>query len=273
LYEHESPYHRIHVDDRDGIRMVWFERNRQSSMYLDDPFETDIEYCGYLHLTLAVQPEATRTLVIGLGGGTVVKRMWRDYPTMRLDSVELDPEVADIAREFFALPDDERIRVIVGDGRAFVDTCADTYDIVIVDAFDEDRVPRPLVTEEFMRATRDRLAPGGVAAWNVIGTLTGAHSKLFRSLHRTASNVWSRVWVFPVGLANAQPDDVHNIIVIATDCDLSEDELLDRIACRVDGIVTVPCFDRFGDDLLRASVRTGDAPLLLDPPAAARGRG
>ena len=61
-------------------------------MYLDAPFDTDFEYPGYFHVALAMKPDAIRTLVIGLGGGTVVKRMWRDYPEMRIDSVELDPE-------------------------------------------------------------------------------------------------------------------------------------------------------------------------------------
>ena len=40
--------------------------------------ETDFEYPGYLHISLAIVPRPSRALVIGLGGGSVVKRMWRD---------------------------------------------------------------------------------------------------------------------------------------------------------------------------------------------------
>lgn len=267
----DSAFHRLRVTDDRGVRLLKFERNQQSSMHLDDPFETDIEYVGYLHLTLAVVPEPARVLVIGLGGGSLVKRMWRDYAPVHVDAVEIDPEVVEVARGLFELPDDERIRVVVGDGRAFVDTCAERYDIIVVDAFDDDRIPRPLTTEEFMRTCRDLLAPGGVIAYNVIGSVYGPHSKHFRSLHRTARNVWPRIWSFPVGIAEDARDQTRNIVMLATDAELDDEELLSRIVSRVDGRVSVPGFELMAEDLYRGRVRSGDVPLLLDPHPAARG--
>lgn len=262
----------MYVSDDCGVRSLRFEHNRQSSMYVADPFETDIDYCGCLHLTIAVQPRATRMLAIGLGGGTVVKRMWRDYPHMRIDAVELEPEIVEIARTLFALPDDPRIRVHVGDGRAFLEAGGGTWDVIVIDAFDDDRIPRPLLTEEFMRTCRDHLAPGGVVAYNVIGTVTGAHSKPFRSLMRTASNVWPRLWAFTVGRLETSPNSIYNVIVLATESDLPDDELLERIADRVGGMVTVPGFPGFGENLYRGRVRMGDVPILSDPVKGARGR-
>lgn len=267
----DSAHHPIHITDDGAWRIMRFEHNQQSSMALDDPFETSIEYVDYLHITLAIKPDAARTLVIGLGGGSVVKRMWRDYPGMHIDAVEIDPAVIDIAREHFGLPDDERIDVFVGDGREFAETTANTYDIAIVDAFDDDRVPRHLTTEEFMRTLRDRLSPDGVVAYNFIGSLSGPRSKAFRSLHRTASNVWRKIWLFPIGYG-AKPNDANfNIVMLATDAVFSADELLERIASRVDGLVTVRAFERFGEDLYRGSIRKGDVPLLLDEGSATRG--
>lgn len=265
MYTHDSPHHRIHVTDADGVRSLRFEHNRQSSMYLDDPFSTDIEYCGYLHLTLAVRPDAARTLIIGLGGGSVVKRMWRDYPGMHIDVVELDPEIVEIARVLFSVPEDGRIRIAVQDGRDFLSGSTESYDVIIVDAFDDDRIPRPLLTEEFMRECRDHLTPGGVAAWNVIGTVTGEYSKPFRCLHRTASNVWPWIRTFAIGRHESMPDAVYNVIVLAADTELTDDEFETRIADRVDGRVTVPGFGHFGEDLYRGPVRTGDVPILTDP--------
>jgi spermidine synthase len=263
IHTSTSPYHVINVTDYGFIRVLRFTRNRQSSMYLDSPFDTDFEYPGYFHISLAVKPDAARTLVIGLGGATVVKRMWRDYPEMRIDAVELDPEVVDVAYRFFALPQDERIRVFAGDGRTFVETCTDEYDIAIIDAFDEDQVPRPLTTEEFMRTLRDRLAPDGVAAYNFIGAAKGERSKPFRSLHRTLRNVWRTVWVFVVN--DGVESEGTNLMLFATDAPLTTDELLARIADRVGGRVTVPAFELFVDDLYRGEIRGGDVPITVDP--------
>ena len=247
IYSHTSAHHEIEVTDHGFIRVLSFARNRQSSMYLDAPFDTDFEYPSYLHLTLAVKPDATRTLVIGLGGGTVVKRMWRDYPEMRIDAVELDPEVVDVAHRYFALPEDERIQLFVDDGRHFVESRAETYDIVIVDAFDDDVIPPPLAAPEFMRTLRNRLAAGGAVAFNFMGVEAGDGSEPFRELHRTLSAAWDRVRVFVVN--EGVLSGAKNLILLATDAELTEAQLRERIADRVDGLVTVPAFQLFGDDL------------------------
>ncbi len=262
--EIDTAFHRLRITDNDGVRLLRFERNRQSSMYLDDPFETDFEYPGYLHLPIAIRPEASRTLILGLGGGSVVKRMWRDYPQMHVDVVEIDSGVVDVARTYFALPEDERICVYVSDGRNFLASVTTLYDIVIVDAFDDDRMPRDLTTEEFLRDVRDHLEPGGVLAYNCIGAVYGPRSKPFRSLYRTVANIWRHVWVFPIGISDDVSDKTRNIILLATDTSLHTDELLDRIASRVDGLVTVPKFERFGEDLYRQRIRSGDVPFIFD---------
>ncbi len=264
IYSHSSPFHDIHVEELGHLRMLRFARNRQSTMFLDAPFDTDLEYAAYLHTTLAIKPDAARTLVIGLGGGSVVKRMWRDYPAMRIDAVEIDPEIVEVAHRFFALPKDKRIRVFVGDGREFVDQTPKTYDIVIVDAFDEDRVPRRLTTEEFMRAARDRLAPDGVVAYNFIGAPKGDLSKPFRGLYRTLRNVWRGVWVFAI--EEGVLAEGSNLVLVASDADVSDDQFRSRLADRVGGLVTVPAFERFGEDLYRGEIRTGDVAIISDPP-------
>jgi spermidine synthase len=264
IYTCASAYHAITVTEIGYRRILRFEHNRQSSMYTDDPYETDFEYPGYFHLALAIRPDSTRTLVIGLGGGTVVKRMWRDYPDMRIDAVEIDPAVVDVARRFFALPDDVRIRVVTGDGRRFLETTPERYDIVIIDAFDDGSVPVPLRTEECLRAVRDRLEEGGVIVYNVIGTLTGDRSKPIRGLYRQLAGVWRHVWVFVI--EEGVDAEGNNLIMLASDTEITVDELRERIADRVNGRVTVPAFHLFGRDLYTRPIRTGDVRTLTDPP-------
>ncbi|MGV8083870.1 MAG: spermidine synthase [Coriobacteriia bacterium] len=271
-YEHNSGRHRLKVVDHENVRSLKFERNYQSSMSLSDPYATDIEYVGYLHLTLAIKPDARRTLAIGLGGGTIVKQMWRDYPGMRIDAVEIDPEVVEVARAYFALPEDERIGIYLGDGREFLEYGNDTYDIIVVDAFEDDRVPRQLLTEEFLREARSHLSHDGVIAYNYIGALHGGASRGFRSLYRTVSNVWRQVWVFRVNIGG-WVGDTSNIILLATDRREPYAQLEERIASRVGGLVRVPGFERFAEDVHLEGIRTGDVPILADErPAKPRKR-
>lgn len=268
--EFDSRYHRIHVVDNGAVRLMRFERNHQSSMLIEDPYDTDIEYVHYLHLPLAVRPQAERTLVVGLGGGSLVRRMWRDYPWMHIDSVEIDAEVVEVARAYFGLPEDERLSVFVDDGRNFIESSDDTYDIIVMDAFDDDHVPRRLLTEEFLLACRDRLSPDGVLAYNIIGAVYGDKSKPFRSFYRTLATIWKTVFVFIVDFEADRADFTRNLIVLATDVPMTQDDLLERIASGVDGLVSVPRFRLFGEDLYRSKVRSGDVPTLTDGGPARR---
>lgn len=264
-YETDSR-HRLKVVDHEGVRSLKFERNHQSSMSLTDPYATDIEYIGYLHLALAIKPDAARSLAIGLGGGTIVKQMWHDYPWMHIDAVEIDPEVIEIARSYFALPENDRIGIYLGDGREFLEYSNESYDIIIVDAFEDDHVPRQLLTEEFCREARDHLSHDGVVVYNYIGALHGGSSRGFRSLYRTACNVWRQVWVFRVNIGG-WIGDTSNIIMLATDRREPYAYLEQRIATRVGGLVKVPGFERFAEDVHLEGIRTGDVPILADEQA------
>lgn len=265
LFRADTQYHRITVTEDADARHLRFDRSHQSAMALGDPYETRIRYPDYFHLALAVKPDARRVLVLGLGGGSVTKRMWRDYPEMRIDSVEIDPVVIDVARRYFGLPEDGRLRVFTEDARRYVQRAEGEYDVVIVDAYYSDSLPFHLTTEEFFSEIDDRLAPDGVVAYNVISSLVGSRSKLFRSMYLTAGGVWDHLWAFPIGYgSDGLTTTNRNIIMLATDADVTEAMLRDRIERRVDGRVSVPGFSGMEDDLYTGTVKLADVPRLTD---------
>jgi len=265
LFQQDTQYHRITVTEGDGARHLRFDRSHQSAISLDDPYESRIRYPDYMHLALALHPEPERVLVLGLGGGAITGRFWHDYPDVAVDSVEIDPVVVDVARKYFWLPEDERSRVFVEDARRYVQTTSETYDIVIVDAYYSDALPFHLTTDEFLREVKAVMAPDGVLAYNVISAPEGEKSELFRSMYRTAQGVWNDIWVFPIGLGeDANTLALRNIIVLATDTHVTEQELRTAIASRVDGRVTVDGFAEMADDLYTAPVAVADVPPLTD---------
>jgi len=265
LFRADTQYHRITVTEDATTRHLRFDKSNQSAIDIADGFTSRIRYPDYLHLPLAVKPDAARVLVLGLGGGAVSKRYWRDYPSVKVDSVEIDPVVVDVSRTYFGLPEDERLRVFVADARRYVQTTKDTYDIVIIDCYYNEALPFHLTTEEFLKEVKARLAPDGVVAYNVIGAVEGDKSRLFRSMYRTAGGVWDHLWVFPIGIGSDKlAISRRNIIVLATDADLTTADLLARIAGRVGGRVSVPGFAEMGSDLYTGMVRAADVPKLTD---------
>ena len=265
MFEAKTKYHRLRVTEEAGVRLLRLDRSPQSSMRVDDPFDTDFEYPQYLHLAIALKPDATRTLVVGLGGGTVVKQMWSAYPDMEIDAVEIDSGVVDVARRFFELPEDDRVRVFVNDGRTFLESAESTYDIVMLDAYDDDRLPYHLTTREFFETVRARLVPDGVVAYNVIGAIDGDWSKPFRSLHRTMGMVWRKVVVFAIGIgSDHRRGEIRNIILLGTDAQCDNEQLAANIKSRVGGRVSLPGFEDLARDHFIGGIRGGDVPVLED---------
>ena len=112
IYRKDTQYHRLWVTEDAEERTLRFDRSRQSAMYLNDPYETSFRYPNYLHLVMAAKPDAKRVLIVGLGGGSLVKRMLRDYPETKIDVVEIDPVVVDVAKRMFELREDPRLRIL-----------------------------------------------------------------------------------------------------------------------------------------------------------------
>jgi spermidine synthase len=218
VHTKDSQYHRIAVVEDDDSRYLRFDSSFQSGMYKDDPYRTRFEYSDYLQLPLAYRPDTRRILYVGLGGGSAPKRTWRDFPATRIDVVELDPEVVDVAYEYFAVPRDPRLRVEVEDGRRFLAANDGPWDAIVIDAFYSDSIPFHLATREFLELARSRLAPGGVVSTNIIGAVRGADSRLFRSMLRTYRAVFPTVAIHPV-LSKGERDltGIRNVILVAGD--------------------------------------------------------
>jgi spermidine synthase len=116
---------------------------------------------------LLFHPRPARALKIGLGGGSLVKFLWRRLSRLRMRVVELDPRVVRVAREQFHLPgDDARLAVEIGDGaEALAPECCD---LLVVDAFADEHPPAALVSQAFFDAAWLALEAPGALVLNLM---------------------------------------------------------------------------------------------------------
>lgn len=272
LLEMDSFYNHIRVAESGGARYMDFDNLRQSAMLLKDPWELYLRYSRFLALALAFQPEPKRALVLGLGGGSFPKRLYRDFPQLVVDVADIDPEVLAIAKRYFHVPEDARMRLHAKDGRRFIQETDAKYDLIFLDAYNSDTVPFHLTTREFYREAQARLAPGGVLVSNLIGVLRGPQSTFFRSMHRTLAEAFPSVHVIPVhSVAWGFPSYEINIIQIATQekAPLTRGELMMR-AGRVGGkLVPASELTEYASYLLEVPIPVSDVPSLTDDYAPA----
>jgi len=170
-YDCESKYYRIRVVDypKEGRRCLHFSKSRgiQSSMILADPIQLDLRYSRTMVAGLALHPAPRDVLLVGLGGASIPKFIQKHFPDVRLDIVEIDPDVVRVCQEWFEFKGTPNTRVVVMDGRMYLKRSPKPYDVIMLDAYAADRIPFHLTTLEFIQLVKSRLKPGGVAVSNL----------------------------------------------------------------------------------------------------------
>ena len=153
----------IAVSEARGLRTLHVGGEAiQSAMRLDDPFALALDYTRCMMAFLLFHPEPREALMIGLGGASLPKFFHKHLKRTKVRVVELDPRIAAIAREQFALPSE--VEVEIGDGaEALAPQCCD---VLVVDAYhDELHVPE-LASAEFYDAAWLALDEPGVLVVN-----------------------------------------------------------------------------------------------------------
>jgi spermidine synthase len=215
LYETQTPYQELEVTQINDTRTLYLDDQQHSAMDVDRPTRHVFEYTRYFHLPylLADDPDdIDRVLFIGGGGFTGPKRFVEEYDAT-VDVVEIDPEVIDVAKRYFAVDEShERLNIYQGDGRRYLRETNRSYDLIVLDAYKKDKVPFQLTTVEFFELAESRLSADGMLYANVISAESGPASKFYRAEYRTMSEVYPQVYTFPTVGGSI----VQNIQLVAT---------------------------------------------------------
>ncbi len=156
-------------EDSRGLRVLRFSEGgaRQSVVKPGDPDHLELAYTRAFPVTLAWVPQPRRILVVGLGGGSIPRFLHHRLPEATIDAVELDPGVVKLARELFDVQEDDRLRLHVADGRAWIERASQRYDLVVLDAYGASAPPPALITREFLASVRSLLTDQGLVVGNL----------------------------------------------------------------------------------------------------------
>jgi spermidine synthase len=173
VFDGRSRYNRVLVVDEGDRRSLYFgdlQQATQSTITKSDPRAVPMEYLRHAGSGLAFAKSRATALVVGLGGAAFPMLLRRILPAMRIDVVELDPLVREVARDFFGLIEDARLRVHIADGAEFMHGARARWDVIMLDAYGHSSIPEPLATTAFFADVARRLAPGGIVIANISDT-------------------------------------------------------------------------------------------------------
>jgi spermidine synthase len=199
VWTRNSVYGSLAVVESEGARSLY--ENGLRLFTVPDPEAAE----EAVHYALLEHPSPRSALLIGGGvNGSAAQAL--QHGLARLDYVELDPAVLDIAREFFprewaALQADPRVRVHVADGRLFVKTTTARFDVIVVNLPDpQTALLNRFYTAEFFEEAARRLSDTGVLAFSLTGSenyIPANLAELLRCMNQTARSVFPEVTAMP----------------------------------------------------------------------------
>jgi len=217
--ERESPYNYIQVVRvGDEMQLVLNEGLGIHSIYNPHQALTRGPWdyfmvAPYFNKPPFTQKQVHRVAVIGLGAGTIARQFTAVYGPIPIDGVEIDGTIVDLARQYFAM-NEPNLHVVVQDGRYFLRTTTQQYDVIGIDAYQQPYVPFQLTTLEFFREVRAHLSPTGVAVINAGRTC--CDFRLVEALAQTMRAAFANVYIIDT-------QRFENSLVIGTNAPTSLD--------------------------------------------------
>jgi spermidine synthase len=161
----------VYVSEKFGVRTLYIGSDTvQSSMRLARPNDLELAYTRSMMAFLLFHPDPQQVLMIGLGGGSLAKFIYHRLPATQVVAVEINPQVAAVARELFYLPvEDARFSVVISDGAEYLSDGKRTADIIMLDGYDAESQVEALSALGFYRDCARALSESGVLVVNLWG--------------------------------------------------------------------------------------------------------
>jgi spermidine synthase len=179
------------VFDEGNLRFMYFsQKSVQSAMKINAPDEL---LCGYTSAMLAfllANPAPQHILMIGLGGGSLVKFCHRHLPESRITVLEIDADVIALREQFMIPADDDRLQIIHADALTYLKQNAMQVDVILLDGFDINGLVDELNTANFYVACDKALKPHGI----LVANMWGKRKQLVSLLTALRTQFEQRVW-------------------------------------------------------------------------------
>lgn len=170
--------------------MIWFQRQSkptyysqlngnitikssygQKTLFVDDIPQSGGEYVFMWNKVLKriyrVHKNISRCVVLGVGGGTVIATLFKLYPAIHIEGIEIDPVMIQLAQNQFRLNHFSNIQIIQADACKWIKAGAGTcYELIIVDLFIRDINPSCTRTSSFLYSLKRILKANGIIVYN-----------------------------------------------------------------------------------------------------------
>lgn len=170
----------------------------QSGTYTTGDKDLVFGYTRKLAEVVAAAPQKDRIAILGGGAFTLPEYLGHKYPNSRIDVIEIDPKLPQIAKQYFRYQQPGNVHVIAQDARAYLQKTDTKYDIILVDVYNDASVPFSLATKEYAAKLHHALTSDGIVAANIIAGTNQSCGPLLTSIQASYASSFSRGRYYPI---------------------------------------------------------------------------
>ena len=187
VHQAESHYGWVRVVDDRARRVRWMLSDASviSALRLDTRGPV-LSYQKIIAALPQLHPEGRNALLIGLGGGYIARAFAAQG--IATDALELDPEVAKAAQQYFLYEPSGALWV--GDARYEIRRLDEQYDFIVHDCFTGGSVPSHLLSVEMLHDLDRLLKDDGLLALSFVGFSEGPEAAAAAAVYRTLGEVY-----------------------------------------------------------------------------------
>ena len=168
LHSRHSPFHNIEISQQGNLRLLHTDHQTvQSALNVDHPEQMPLPYMHAMMAGLLFQTPPKTCLLLGLGGGDLVRYLHHHLPACHVTAVEQDAQMVHISHQYFQRPRADNIAIHVDDAGEFIKQYQHPTDLLLIDLYG-DKLPPLLDTAAFYDECHRALSSAGILAINLL---------------------------------------------------------------------------------------------------------
>jgi spermidine synthase len=203
--------------------MVWLTLNSRRPVFMQSAYVKEGTLTNFTLIDLfSIGPmiaPVKNLLVLGMAAGASVRQYQQFFPDVKIDAVEIDAKLIEIAHERFGVSENANLKIFAADARPFLAKSDTKYDAVEIDLFQgSPYIPFYTATEEFFQSVLAHLSERGLLMMNVMAP---GKQEILAPMLATIKTVFPSVYTISVN---------NNFLVLATTQKSNLEEIKKTIA-------------------------------------------
>lgn len=179
----------IYVYQTRTARILSFDgKIYQSCMKLNDTNGLDLDYTVAMMSGLLFIPTLRTATIMGLGAGSIVKKLLSSFSEIDVHAIEYRESVAKIAKDYFYLPETERLYIHIDDAADYVKNTDTKSDIIFSDLYSSKGMELKQVHTSYLHDCKNALNKQGILVLNICHTSSKLRQEFDELLAREFEN-------------------------------------------------------------------------------------